>query len=63
MCLQVPEKKAVAAQEGEPSEELKALACSALKQQEKMGTLVNCDNPTWNGEGRNPRENSHSVSN
>lgn len=53
----------MAAQEGEPSEELKALACSALKQQEKMGTLVNCDNPTWNGEGRNPRENSHSVSN
>ncbi|XP_053506290.1 cilia- and flagella-associated protein 54 isoform X2 [Ictalurus furcatus] len=46
----VPQKKAVAAQEGETSEELKALACSALKQHEKMGTLVNCDNPTWNGE-------------
>lgn len=53
--LQKPQKKAVAAQEGELSEELKALTCSALKQ--------HCDNPVWNREGRKPREKAHSVSN
>ncbi|KAK3544197.1 hypothetical protein QTP86_008341 [Hemibagrus guttatus] len=34
-----PQKKAVVEQEDEPSEELKALTCIALKQQEKMGAL------------------------
>ncbi|XP_060759219.1 cilia- and flagella-associated protein 54 [Neoarius graeffei] len=40
-----PQKKVVAEEEGEPSEELKALTSIALKQHEKMNTLVNCDSP------------------
>ncbi|KAB5542294.1 hypothetical protein PHYPO_G00089970 [Pangasianodon hypophthalmus] len=59
--IQKHQKKSVAAQEGEPSEELKALTCSALKQHEKIGTVVNCDKPVRKREGRKPREKGHSV--
>lgn len=55
--IQKPQKKAVAEQEDEPSEELKALTCIALKQQEKMGAL------NENREGRKPREWGHFLSN
>lgn len=52
--VQKPQKKTVAEQEDEPSEELKALKCIALKLQEKTGAL--------NGkrEGRKSWEYGHS---
>lgn len=52
--VQKPQKTAVAAQEGELSEELKALTCYTLKQC--------CDDPGWNSEGTKPREKGHSAS-
>ncbi|KAF7693959.1 hypothetical protein HF521_007712 [Silurus meridionalis] len=46
-----PQKKAeVCIQEAEPSEELKALTCIALKQHEKLQTFKNRDDPAWNRE-------------